>query len=305
MKVLVPDGGQRSELEPLPEAVEVVLDPTPDVEFAVLNFGAAQRLPQLFAAMPRLRVVQSLSAGVDRLLPDVPQGVIVCKAVGVHDGPVAEWVVAAILTMQRRLPEFIESQRLTKWDRSPIENTPVDDLEGQVVVVVGHGSIGRTLAARLAPFGVRVIGVAQHPRPDARPASELHTLLPQADVVVNLLPLTTTTERLVDRAFLDRLKTGALFVNAGRGKTVDTDALLGALRSGRIRAALDVTDPEPLPDGHPLWHAPNILITPHIAGSTARWIPRGYRFAGDQIRRYVAGEPLLGVLAGDPNPARA
>jgi phosphoglycerate dehydrogenase-like enzyme len=147
--------------------------------------------------------------------------------------------------------------------------------------------------------------VAQHPRPDARPASELHTLLPQADVVVNLLPLTTTTERLVDRGFLDRLKTGALFVNAGRGKTVDTDALLGALRSGRIRAALDVTDPEPLPDGHPLWHAPNILITPHIAGSTARWISRGYRFAGDQVRRYIAGEPLLGVLAGDPNPMRA
>jgi phosphoglycerate dehydrogenase-like enzyme len=305
MKVLVPDGGQRSELEPLPEAVEVVLDPTPDVEFAVLNFGAAQRLPQLFAAMPRLRVVQSLSAGVDWLLPDVPQGVIVCKAVGVHDGPVAEWVVAAILTMQRRLPEFIESQRLTKWNRSPIEKTQVDDLEGQMVLVVGHGSIGRTLAARLTPFGVRIIGVAQHARPDARPSSELPSLLPQADVVVNLLPLTATTERFVDGAFLDQMKPGALFVNAGRGKTVHTDALLEALRSGRIRAALDVTDPEPLPDGHPLWRAPNILITPHIAGSTARWIPRGYRFAGDQIRRYVAGEPLLGVLAGDPNPMRA
>jgi len=305
MKVLVLDNGQRSELEPVPETVEVVSDPTPDVEFAVLNFGAAARLPQLFAAMPGVRVVQSLSAGVDWLQPHVPQGVVICKAVGVHDGPVAEWVVAAILAMQRRLPEFIEAQQLARWDRSPIEKTPVDDLEGQMVLVVGHGSIGRTLASRLAPFGVRVIGVAQHARPDARPSSELPSLLAQADVVVNLLPLAADTEEFVDRGFLDRMKAGALFVNAGRGKTVDTAALLDALRSGRIRAALDVTDPEPLPDGHPLWHAPNILITPHVAGSTARWISRGYRFAGDQIRRYVAGEPLLGVLAGDPNPMRA
>lgn len=305
MKVLVLDDGRRRELEPLPKRVEVVRDPTPDVEFAVFNFAVAARLPQLFAAMPRLRVVQALSAGVDWLLPHAPQGVIVCKAVGVHDGPVSEWVVATILAMQRRLPDFLESQRLAKWDRSAVEGDSVEDLEGQLVVVVGHGSIGRRLASRLAPFGVRVIGVAQHPRPDARPTSELPALLAQADVVVNLLPLSADTEKFVDRPFLDRMKAGALFVNAGRGKTVDTAALLEALRSGRIRAALDVTDPEPLPDGHPLWHAPNILITPHVAGSTARWISRGYRFAGDQIRRYVAGEPLLGVLAGDPNPMRA
>lgn len=271
----------------------------------VLNFGEGGRLSQLFAAMPRLRVVQSLSAGVDWLLPHVPQGVVVCKAVGVHDGPVAEWVVGAILAMQRRLPEFIESQRLARWDRSPVENPPVDDLESKIVVVVGHGSIGRTLAARLAPFGVRFIGVAQHARDDARPVSALPELLPLADTVVNLLPANSATERFVGAAFLNQMKEGALFVNAGRGKTVDTDALLEALTSGRIRAALDVTDPEPLPDDHPLWRAPNLLITPHIAGSTARWISRGYRFAGEQIRRYVAGEPLLGVLAGDPNPMRA
>ena len=295
MKVLALDKEWRHELEPLPAGVEVVTDPGPDVEFAVINFEVAGRLPELFAAMPRLRVVQSLSAGVDWLLPRTPPGVTVCRAVGVHDGPVSEWILAAILAMQRRFPEYVESQRQGKWDRSPADKTPSDDLEGQTVLVVGHGSIGRTLADRLAPFRVRVIGVAQHPREDAQPTSALPELLPQADVVVNLLPLSPATAKFVDRAFLEQMKPGALFVNAGRGKTVDTEALLGALRAGHIRAALDVADPEPLPDGHPLWHAPNVLITPHIAGATRRWISRGYRFAGEQIRRYAAGQPLLGV----------
>lgn len=295
MKVLVPNGPMRRELEPLPDGVELVANATPDVEFVVIGFDIADRLPGLFDELPGLRVVQSLSAGVDWLLPKVPPGIIVCRAVGVHDGPVSEWVVAAILAMQRRLPAFIEFQRRAEWNRSGAEPSTIDDLEGHTVLVVGHGSIGRALAARLAPFGTRVVGVARHARDDAQPVSALPDLLPQADVVVNLLPLTPETEKFVDAAFLARMKPGALFVNAGRGRTVDTEALLEALGSGRIRAALDVTDPEPLPSDHPLWHAPNILITPHVAGSVARWEPRGYRFAGEQIRRYVAGEPLAGI----------
>lgn len=299
MKVLAPDNSLRRELYPLPEGVELVSEPGPDVEFVVLGFQMADRLPGLFDELPGLRVAQSLSAGVDWLLPNVPARIIVCRAVGVHDGPVSEWVVAAILAMQRRLPAFIEFQRRAEWNRSGAQPATIDDLEGHTVVVVGHGSIGRALAARLAPFGVRVIGVARHARDDAQPVSALPELLPEADVVVDLLPLTPETERFVDAAFLGRMKPGALFVNAGRGKTVDTAALLEALRSGRIRAALDVTDPEPLPADHPLWHAPNLLITPHVAGSVTRWEERGYRFAGEQIRRYAAGEPLLGVEAGN------
>lgn len=299
MKVLAPDNSLRRELYPLPEGVELVSEPGPDVEFVVLGFQMADRLPGLFDELPGLRVAQSLSAGVDWLLPNVPARIIVCRAVGVHDGPVSEWVVAAILAMQRRLPAFIEFQRRAEWNRSGAQPATIDDLEGHTVLVVGHGSIGRALAARLAPFGVRVIGVARHARDDAQPVSALPELLPEADVVVDLLPLTPETERFVDAAFLGRMKPGALFVNAGRGKTVDTAALLEALRSGRIRAALDVTDPEPLPADHALWHAPNLLITPHVAGSVTRWEERGYRFAGEQIRRYAAGEPLLGVEAGN------
>jgi len=293
LKVFILDADCRNELEPLPEGVEVVTEPDPDVEFAVLNFAAGDRLPKLFEAMPELKVVQALSAGVDWLLPGVPQGVTVCRAVGVHDGPVSEWVVAAILIMRRRLVDHIGSQREGRWVRSSTD--PGDDLDGVTVLILGYGSIGRTLAARLTPFGVRVIGVARHAREGARPVTELPTLLPQAGVVVNLLPLTPDTERFVDADFLKRMKKGALLVNAGRGKTVDADALLESLRSGHVHAALDVTDPEPLPNGHPLWSAPNVLITPHIAGSTPRWRSRGYRFAGEQIRRYVAGEPLFGV----------
>jgi len=303
LKVLVPEGPLRRELEPLPDGVELVAEPGPDVEFVVLSFELADRLPGLFDELPGLRVAQSLSAGVEWLLPKVPAGIVVCRAVGVHDGPVSEWVMAAILAMQRRLPAFIEFQRRAEWNRSGAQPATIDDLEGHTVLVVGHGSIGRALAARLAPFGARVVGVSRHARDDAQPVSALPDLLPQADDVVNLLPLTPETEKFVDAAFLARMKPGALFVNAGRGKTVDTAALIEALGSGRIRAALDVTDPEPLPADHPLWHMPNTLITPHIAGSVARWEPRGYRFAGEQIRRYAAGQPLLGVEAGN-TPAR-
>jgi phosphoglycerate dehydrogenase-like enzyme len=283
------------ELEPLPDGTVVVTEPAEDVEFAVLSFEIVDRLQAFFESMPGLRVVQALSAGMDWLMPYVPPGVIACRAVGVHDGPVSEWVIAAILAMRRRLPGFIEAQRLARWDRSSAEGMTIKDLEGQIVVIVGYGSIGRALGARLAPFGVQVIGVARHARDGTAPVSDLPHLLPTADVVVDLLPLTTETEAFVNRDFLALMKPGALFVNAGRGLTVDTEALLDALRAGRVSAALDVTEPEPLPADHPLWRAPNILITPHIAGATERWFPRGYRFAGEQLRRYAAGQPLLGV----------
>ncbi len=163
------------------------------------------------------------------------------------------------------------------------------------MLILGYGAIGHAVAARLTPFGVRVVGIARQARADTQPPEALPRLLPEADAVVLLLPLTPETERTVDAAFLARMKKGALLINAGRGRLVDTAALLDALQAGRIRAALDVTDPEPLPADHPLWQAPNVLITPHIAGSTVRWQQRAYRLAGEQLRRYAAGQPLLNV----------
>jgi phosphoglycerate dehydrogenase-like enzyme len=277
----------------LPDDVELVAKPAPDVEMLVLGPELAKDVPGIFERLPGLRVVQSFNAGVDQLQPLIPPGVILCNAVGVHDASVSEWVVAVILAMRRRLPEFGEVQRRAEWVHDVAR--PIDDLDGATVVVLGYGSIGKALAQRLAPFGVRVVGVARHARPDAVTPESLPGLLPKADVVVDLLPLTPDTRKFVDAKFLSRMKPGAVFVNAGRGGTVDTDALLAAVRSGRIDAALDVTDPEPLPAEHPLWRAPNVLITPHIAGTVARMEARAYRFAGEQIRRYAAGEPLLGV----------
>ncbi len=308
VKVLVEDVPQRSALGPMPENVELVDEPAPDVELVVLGLGLMRQVPALFDQLQGLRVVQAIFAGVDGFVAAVPPGVVVCSASGAHDIAVAEWVVATLLALRRRLPELLERQRHGEWDSSVNDSTangasalgPIDDLDGARILVLGHGSIGRAVAARLQPFGARVVGIARHAREDAAPPEALERLLPQADAVVVLLPLTAETERIVDAGFLARMKPGAVLVNASRGRHVDTAALLAALHAGRVRAALDVTDPEPLPPGHPLWSAPNVLITPHLAGGVRTWQQRAYRLAGDQIRRYVAGEPLLNVRAGGP-----
>lgn len=275
-------------------------------DLAVLSFALTQRLDEVVGSLAGARVVQTLSAGVEWLLPHVPPDVTVCNASGAHDAAVSEWCVAAILAMERRLLEFRELQRDRHWERNvndvtaaePSPLTPIHDLDGRSVLIVGHGSIGRALEARLRVFGARVDGVARTARGSVRSADHLPDLVPRADVVVLLLPLTAETERLVDESFLGRMRPGSLLVNAARGRLVDTDALERALREHRIRAALDTTDPEPLPQQHTLWGAPGLLITPHVAGSTLRWRGRAHRFAGDQIRRLAAGEPLRNVRDG-------
>jgi phosphoglycerate dehydrogenase-like enzyme len=306
MKVLVADVPLRSELGALPSGVELVAEPAADVEMVVLGLELMRRLPELFGELGGLRVVQSVFAGVDGFVASVPPGVVVCSASGAHDIAVSEWVVATLLAMRRRLPELLDRQRRGEWDANVNESTAtgasalgvIDDLDGSMILVLGYGSIGRAVAARLAPFGARVVGIASRAREDAEPPEALERLLPEADAVVVLLPLTEQTERIVDARFLARMKPGGVLINAARGRHVDTDALLAALREGRIRAALDVTDPEPLPPGHPLWSAPNLLITPHLAGGVRNWQQRAYRLAGEQIRRYAAGEQLRNIRAG-------
>ncbi|HMJ76907.1 MAG TPA: NAD(P)-dependent oxidoreductase, partial [Iamia sp.] len=197
---------------------------------------------QAVASMPRLRVIQSTTAGVEHLLAHVPRGVQLCSARGCVDYAVAEWVVALVLAWARRLPEAVDAQRARRWHAVPARS-----LRGATVLVVGHGAIGRAVESRLRPFGVTIRAVARTARDGAAGREALPDLVPEADVVVLALPLTVETRGLVDEAFLDRMRDGSLLVNPARGGLVDQAALVRELRRGRISAALDVTDPEPLP----------------------------------------------------------
>ena len=301
MKILALEPSYHSLFDPLPDGVSLVTEPEADVELAVLGIDQQSRLSSLIPAMTSLRVIQSLNSGVDWLLPTLPATVEVYNASGVHDAAVAEWIVAELLSLRRRLPDLREAQQRGEWIVNTNDATangappigPIDTLEGGNVVIVGFGSIGRALAARLSPFGIRVQGVARRARPDALTLDALPDLLPSADAVVLLVPLSEATERLVDSNFLARMKPGAILINAARGRLVDTEALIQALRRGNLFAAVDVTDPEPLPSGHPLWQAPNLMITPHVAGAVASWKARAYRFTREQLLRYVNGQPLL------------
>jgi phosphoglycerate dehydrogenase-like enzyme len=222
----------------------------------------------------------------------VPAGITLCDGRGVHGGSTAEWVLTAILAMLRELPRFIQAQQQRRWDQDV-----TDELAGKKVLVVGAGDVGMNVARRLNAFDAEPTLVARAVREGVHSVAELPQLLPQADVVIVVIPLTPQTRRLVDAEFLAAMPDGALFVNAARGAVADTDAILAELRSGRLRAALDVVDPEPLPPDHPLWSAPNLLLTPHVGGSVRGFPARAYRLVRTQIERYLAGQPLENVVA--------
>jgi phosphoglycerate dehydrogenase-like enzyme len=262
-----------------------------EVEFIVVPFGVAPDVIKKIAGLPRLRVIQILSAGAEHVLPLIPSHITLCNARGAHDVGTAEWVVGAIVAYTRNFPRFITAQEAGHW------NSAVSDtVAGKRVLIVGYGSIGAAVERRLAGWEVEVDRVARHARDGVHPIEELPDLLKQADIVVILLPVTDETRQLVNKDFLGAMKDGALLVNAARGVIVDTGALLEALSSGRIGAALDVTDPEPLPDGHPLWSAPGLLLTPHVGGAVRTSGERAYRVVRAQLDRLAAGEPLANVI---------
>ncbi|MFF3953791.1 2-hydroxyacid dehydrogenase [Streptomyces sp. NPDC001890] len=249
--------------------------------------------------MAGVRVVQTLSAGIDHVEPGLgllPAGVLLCNAKGVHEASTAELALTLILASLRGVPGFVHGQEKEEW-RSGFYPALAD----KSVLIVGYGSIGAAIEDRLAPFEcARVTRVARSARTTARgpvhALGDLPALLPEADVVVLSTPLNPSTQGLVGAEFLAAMRDGALLVNVARGGVVDTGSLLLELQSGRLRAALDVTDPEPLPAGHPLWHAPNVLITPHVGGSTSAFLPRAKRLLAGQLNRFAAGEPVENVV---------
>jgi phosphoglycerate dehydrogenase-like enzyme len=269
------------------------LPPSADeVEFVVFPLGANNPdITRKITRLPRLRTIQILSAGADYILPLLPPGITLCNARGAHTPATAEWAVGVIIASIRNFPRFAAGQQAGHWDP-----TVSDLIAGKRVLIVGYGSIGEAVERRLAGWEVVIDRVARHAREGVHSIDELPQLLPAADVVVILVPSTEETRRLVDAEFLKTMKDGALLVNAARGAIVDTDALLAELTAGRLTAALDVTDPEPLPDGHPLWSAPGLLLTPHVGGAVRASRARAYRVVADQLARLAAGQPLLNVI---------
>ncbi len=300
--VCLPDPNAVELLGAVPDGVEVVVwdgtgrrpDRLAETVFWVPQVEDSENLEMKFAAMPDLRVVQLTSAGVEDIVGHVPDGVTLCDAGGVHGSSVAELVLAMILASQRRLPHFLDAQRESRW-----ELVEAEDLRDKRVLVVGAGDLGQQTARRLRAFDAVPVLVAHSAREGIHATDELPDLLPDADIVVLTLPLTPQTSGLVDAGFLSRMPDGAMLVNVSRGRIVDTAALVREVESGRLRAGLDVVDPEPLPSDHPLWSAEGVIITPHAAGHIAAAGPRAFALVARQLQRFVDGDELENVVDGD------
>lgn len=299
MKVLLPHRDGLDLLGDVPREVdldvwegpEAPLPALAEVEVWVPPFLAPDQVVRLSEQMPRLALVQLLTAGADAWVGRLSDEVVLCDARGVHDSSTSEWAATAVLSALREFPRFAVAQAAGRWDHAV-----TDELAGKRVLLVGAGSIGDALVRRLQPFDVDLVRVARRARDGVHGVDELPALLPDADVVVLLVPLTEATRGMVDAAFLARMADGALLVNGARGPVVDTDALVAELATGRLRAALDVTEPEPLPSGHPLWTVPGLLLTPHVAGSVRGLLPRAYQLVAAQLWRFVEGERLDNVV---------
>lgn len=269
--------------------------PDPDmlnrVQFYVMPYTFALITGEVMADMPRLQVVQTLTAGYEHVLPYLPDGVVLCNARGVHDASTAELAVALTLASLRRIPEFVRAQEREEWAFGLY-----DALADKTVLLVGYGSVGGAVERRLAPFECDVLRVARTAREGVAGFESLPSLLGRVEVVILTVPLNDDTRGMVDAAFLGSMRDGALLVNVARGGVVDTEALLAELSTGRLRAAVDVTDPEPPPPGHPLWSAPGLLLSPHVGGSTTAFEPRARRLLQAQLARFGADEPLTNVV---------
>ncbi len=265
-----------------------------DAQVFVPGFLAAAEALTMLERCPKVRLVQLLSAGAERWVDRLPEGVGLSDCQGAHGGVTAEWVLAGLLAVLRDLPRCVRDQDREHWDQRL-----TDTLRGQRVLLVGTGDLGEQTARRFEPFDVaEITRVGRRARDGIHATSELPDLLPHHDVVVLLVPLTDETRGMVDAAFLSAMRDGAVLVNAARGPIVDTDALLAELTAQRLRAVIDVVDPEPLPPGHALWSAPDLLITPHIGGSVPGHLDRAYRVVRTQLEAVVRGEDPPNLVVG-------
>lgn len=290
--VLVPHEMGRDALADVPDLRVVVYDPgaeLPDeaAEATVLvpPFLATEDVVEITASLPKLRLVQLLTAGAEAWVGRLPDGVLLSDGRGAHGGATAEWIVAVLLAVYRELPGFVRAQDRREWTQHV-----TDEIAGKRVLIVGAGDVAEQTVRRLAPFEVTTTLVGRRAREGVHGIDEVLDLLPEHDACVVIVPLTDETRGLIDAEFLAAMPDGSLLVNAARGPVADTEALVAELRSGRIRAVVDVTDPEPLPLDHPLWSSPGLLLTPHVGGSVPAALRRAYAVVADQLRVYARGE---------------
>ncbi|GAA1954910.1 2-hydroxyacid dehydrogenase [Microbacterium deminutum] len=300
--VTVPTEQLADDLGALPDEVELLVwpmdaaAPRDHIDIVVPPYMSMDRVLARLDGVD-VDLVQSQSIGYDGVGELLPDSLVFANASSVHETSTAELALALTLASQRHLADFVRAQDEGRW--APVFAASLADRR---VLLVGYGGVGKAVAARLAPFEVETTAVARSARvEDGIPVhgvDELPALLGDAEIVILSLPGGDDTWHIVDDAFLSALPDGALIVNVGRGPLVDTEALVDHLRRGRVRAALDVTDPEPLPADHPLWSLPGVLIAPHVGGASTAMRPRIARLVRTQIERMLAGEPPLNVVIG-------
>ena len=300
--VSVPTEELAADLGTLPDGVELVVwpmdaaAPRDRFDMVVPPYMSMSRVLSRLEGV-EVGLVQSQSIGYDGVGDILPAGLVFANASSVHETSTAELAVGLAIAAQRHLDAFAVDTAAGRW--APVFS---ESLADRRVLLLGYGGVGKAIAARLAGFEVSMRAVASRARDeDGMPVhaiDELPGLLPETDIVIASLPGSDATRHIVDDAFLTALPDGALIVNVGRGPLIDTDALVDHVRRGRIRAALDVTDPEPLPEGHPLWSLPGVLISPHVGGASSAMRPRVAKLVRTQIERLAAGEPPLNVVLG-------
>jgi len=297
--VSLPSPELRDAIGPDVEGVEFVLwdlrdaPPAPTIDLVVPPYLGRTRFANL--ADVKVRLIQSQSIGYDGVREVLPAHMVYANAASVHETSTAELALALVLASQRGIADFVRAQGEGRWAQSFYPS-----LADRTVLLVGYGGVGRAIEARLAGFEVRLVRVARSERTDDAgtvfATSQLATLVPEADVVIVAVPLDESTTALVDDTFLSAMRDGSLLVNVSRGAVADTDALVRHAAAGRLRLALDVTDPEPLPAGHPLFALGNVIISPHVGGASSAMLPRMARLVREQIGRLQRGDEPLNVV---------
>ena len=261
------------------------------VTFYVPWYMGGKPALELTKQMPNLKILQVPNAGYDDAIEYLRPGMTLCNGKSIHNDSTAELAVGLTIASLRGFPDFIRNQDKSDWVSGTFKS-----INDRKIGIVGFGSIGTTIAKMLAGFAVEVVGFTQSGRDNTIAISDLDKHLPSLDVVILILPLTKESKHLFDARRLALMKDGALLVNVARGGVVATDALIKELNSGRITAALDVTDPEPLPKDHPLWRAKGVLISPHVGGNTTAFESRARRLIESQLNLLAENKPLNNVI---------